>query len=207
MAVSVQQASPSPGVSTGATIGVGEQLRQWRLRRRYSQLELSNRAEISTRHLSFVETARSAPSREMLLRLADHLEVPLRERNQLLLAAGFAPIYSEAAYDSAPLAAVRQALDLVLRAHEPYPAVVVDRWWNLLAANDAIGRMTAGLPADLLEPPVNVLRLTLHPRGWHRASSTSVSGAASAHPAGPAGRVHRRSPAHRFARRASPVPV
>jgi transcriptional regulator with XRE-family HTH domain len=145
--------------------GVGEQLREWRLRRRYSQLELSNRAEISTRHLSFIETARSAPSREMLLRLAEHLDVPLRERNHLLLAGGFAPVYSEAAYDSGPLAAVRQALRQLLRAHEPFPAVVIDRWWNLVEANPALGLFTSGLPAELLAPPVNVLRVTLHPLG------------------------------------------
>jgi transcriptional regulator with XRE-family HTH domain len=145
--------------------GVGEQLREWRLRRRYSQLELAIRAEISTRHLSFVETARSSPSREMLLRLAEHLEVPLRERNHLLLAAGFAPVYSEAALDSGPLTAVRQALQQLLQAHEPFPAVVLDRWWNLLEANSALGLFTAGLPAELLEPPVNVLRATLHPLG------------------------------------------
>lgn len=145
--------------------GVGEQLREWRVRRRYSQLELSNRAEISTRHLSFVETARSAPSREMLLRLAEHLDVPLRERNHLLLAAGFAPVYSEVEFDSEPLAAVRQAVRQVLRAHEPFPAVVVDRWWNLLEANTALGLFTAGLPAEVLAPPVNVLRVTLHPLG------------------------------------------
>jgi transcriptional regulator with XRE-family HTH domain len=145
--------------------GVGEQLREWRVRRRYSQLELSIRAEISTRHLSFVETARSAPSREMLLRLAEHLEVPLRERNHLLLAAGFAPVYTEAALDSAPLAPVRQALRQLLKAHEPFPAVVLDRWWNLLEANAALELFTSALPPELLEPPVNVLRATLHPRG------------------------------------------
>jgi len=147
------------------TTSVGEQLREWRVRRRYSQLELSNRADISTRHLSFVETARSAPSREMLLRLAEHLDVPLRERNRLLLAGGFAPVYSEAGFDSEPLAAVRTALSQVLRAHEPFPAVVVDRWWNVVEANSALGLFTAGLPAELLQPPVNVLRATLHPNG------------------------------------------
>jgi len=146
-------------------IGVGEQLRDWRLRRRYSQLELSNRAEISTRHLSFVETARASPSRDMLLRLAEHLDIPLRERNHLLLAAGFAPVYSQAAFDSKPLTAVRLALRQLLAAHEPFPAVVIDRWWNLLEANAALGLFTAGLPAELLEPPVNVLRATLHPNG------------------------------------------
>ena len=152
-------------VSAAAGTGVGAQLREWRVRRRYSQLELSNRAEISTRHLSFVETARAAPSREMLLRLAEHLDIPLRERNHLLLAAGFAPVYSEAAFNSEPLAPVRQALRQLLRAHEPFPAVVVDRWWNLVEANSALGLFTAGLPAELLVPPVNVLRATLHPLG------------------------------------------
>src|SRR5215471_20190645 len=142
---------------------VGELLRQWRERRRISQLDLSIEADISTRHLSFVETGRSRPSRDMVLRLADSLDVPLRERNHLLLAAGYAPAYGEASLDAPQMAAVRQAIRLVLKAQEPFPAVVVDRGWNLVDANSAIGLLTAGAAPELLEPPVNVLRLSLHP--------------------------------------------
>ncbi len=144
---------------------VGELLRQWRERRRISQLDLSIQADISTRHLSFVETGRSAPSRDMVLHLADNLEVPLRERNQLLLAAGYAPVYGESALDAPQMAAVRQAVRLVLKAHEPYPAVVVDRKWNLVDANETISLLTAGAAPELLAPPVNALRLSLHPQG------------------------------------------
>ena len=144
---------------------VGELLRQWRERRRISQLDLSIQADISTRHLSFVETGRSSPSRDMVLHLADNLDVPLRERNHLLLAAGYAPVFGESALDSPQMAAVRQAVRLVLKAHEPYPAVVVDRKWNLVDANATIALLTAGAAPALLAPPVNVLRLSLHPQG------------------------------------------
>src|SRR5215510_6330946 len=144
---------------------VGELLRQWRERRRISQLDLSIEADISSRHLSFVETGRSQPSRDMVLRLVDTLDVPLRERNHLLLAAGYAPVYGEAALDAPQMAAVRQAIRLVLKAHEPFPAVVVDRGWNLVDANATIELHTTGVTPRLLEPPVNVLRLTLHPDG------------------------------------------
>jgi transcriptional regulator with XRE-family HTH domain len=144
---------------------VGELLRQWRERRRISQLDLSIQADISTRHLSFVETGRSSPSRDMVLHLADNLDVPLRERNHLLLAAGYAPVFGESALDSPQMAAVRQAVRLVLKAHEPYPAVVVDRKWNLVDANATIALLTAGAAPELLVPPVNVLRLSLHPQG------------------------------------------
>src|SRR5215218_7125223 len=144
---------------------VGELLRQWRERRRRSQLDLALDAEISTRHLSFVETGRSAPSREMVLRLAEQLEVPLRERNSLLLAAGYAPVYSESGLDAAPLAAVRAAIRQLLTAHEPYPAVVIDRNWHMVEANASVGLLLAGVRPDLLEPPVNVLRVSLHPEG------------------------------------------
>jgi transcriptional regulator with XRE-family HTH domain len=144
---------------------VGELLRQWRERRRISQLDLSIQADISTRHLSFVETGRSSPSRDMVLHLADNLDVPLRERNHLLLAAGYAPVFGESALDSPQMAAVRQAVRLVLKAHEPYPAVVVDRKWNLVDANATIALLTAGAAPELLAPPVNVLRLSLHPQG------------------------------------------
>ena len=147
------------------TSPVGELLRQWRERRRISQLDLSIQADISTRHLSFVETGRAQPSRDMVLHLADNLEVPLRERNHLLLAAGYAPVYGETSLDAPQMAAIRQAIRLVLKAHEPYPATVVDRAWNLVDANSTISLLTAGVAPELLEPPVNVLRLSLHPRG------------------------------------------
>ena len=144
---------------------VGELLRHWREHRRLSQLELSNRAEVSTRHLSFVETGRSQPTREMILRLSEQLDVPLRERNGLLLAGGYAPVYPQHALDAPELARVREALRLVLARHQPYPALVIDRWWNLLDANDAVGTLVAGCAPHLLESPVNVLRLSLHPDG------------------------------------------
>ncbi|WP_299789298.1 helix-turn-helix transcriptional regulator [Ramlibacter sp.] len=143
----------------------GDHLRSWRLRRRMSQLDLAGEADISTRHLSFVETGRSAPSREMVLRLAERLEVPLRERNALLVAAGYAPMYRERPLDDPALAAARQAVQLILRGHEPYPALAVDRHWNLLAHNAAVPLLLAGVAAQLLQPPVNVLRLSLHPQG------------------------------------------
>jgi transcriptional regulator with XRE-family HTH domain len=144
---------------------VGELLRQWREHRRLSQLALALDAEISTRHLSFVETGRSTPSREMVLRLAEQLELPLRERNSLLLAAGYAPVYAESGLDSAPMAAVRAAIRQLLTAHEPYPAVVVDRSWNLVDANASVALFTADVRPDLLTPPANVLRASLHPEG------------------------------------------
>jgi transcriptional regulator with XRE-family HTH domain len=151
--------------TTASRSPVGELLRLWRERRRISQLDLSIDADISTRHLSFVETGRSQPSRDMVLRLADSLDVPLRERNHLLLAAGYAPLYGEAPLSAPQMAAVRQAIRLVLKAHEPFPAVVVDRGWNLVDANATIELLTAGAAPQLLEPPVNVLRLALHPDG------------------------------------------
>ena len=144
---------------------VGELLRQWRERRRLSQLELSIQADISTRHLSFVETGRSAPSRDMVLRLAEHLELPLRERNHLLLAGGYAPVYPESPLDADELSPVRDAVRQVLAGHEPHPAVVVDRGWNLVDANASLTVLLSGLPESLLAPPVNVLRLSLHPDG------------------------------------------
>ncbi len=143
----------------------GEHLRQWRQRRRLSQLDLASDAAISTRHLSFVETGRASPSREMVLRLAERLDIPLRERNALLVAAGFAPMYRERALDDPALAAARQAVDLILKAHEPYPALAIDRHWNLVSHNRTVPLLMADAAPDLLEPPVNVLRLSLHPRG------------------------------------------
>jgi transcriptional regulator with XRE-family HTH domain len=147
---------------------VGELLRAWRERRRLSQLDLSIQADISTRHLSFVETGRSTPSREMVLRLADQLEVPLRERNRLLLAAGYAPLYPETALGAPRLSVVRQALRQVLAGHEPYPAAVVDRGWNLVDANSSSAMLTEGIAPELLAPPMNVLRASLHPDGLAR---------------------------------------
>ncbi|HEX7887763.1 MAG TPA: helix-turn-helix transcriptional regulator [Ramlibacter sp.] len=143
----------------------GEHLRAWRLRRRMSQLDLASEADISTRHLSFVETGRSLPSREMVLRLAERLDVPLRERNALLVAAGYAPMYRERPLDDPALATAREAVQLILRSHEPYPALAVDRHWNLLAHNATVLPLLAGVDAALLQPPVNVLRLSLHPQG------------------------------------------
>lgn len=150
---------------TLATRPVGDLLREWRQRRRMSQLDLALEAEISTKHLSFLETGRSRPSREMVLHLAEQLAVPLRERNALLGAAGFAPAYPERDLSDPAMAAARQAVDMVLAAHAPYPALAVDRHWNLVSANDAVGRLLLGVDATLLAPPVNVLRMTLHPAG------------------------------------------
>ncbi|MGW4831363.1 helix-turn-helix domain-containing protein [Amycolatopsis japonica] len=154
-------------VTTTVSAGrpVGELLREWRDRRRISQLDLAISADISTRHLSFVETGRSKPSREMVLRLGEHLEVPLRERNQLLLAAGYAPAYAETGLAAPELEAVRKAVRQLMTGHEPYPAAVVDRWWNLVDANASISLMTDLVSPALMTAPVNVLRVTLHPDG------------------------------------------
>jgi transcriptional regulator with XRE-family HTH domain len=149
-----------------APLGVGDLLRDWRQRRRLSQLDLSNEAAVSARHLSFVETGRSKPSRELVLHLAEHLDVPLRERNSLLMAAGYAPVYRERSLDDAEMDPVRGALDMILAGHEPYPSVIVDRRWNLVTANAAaLTLFTAGVSPALLEPPVNVVRLGTHPEG------------------------------------------
>ena len=144
---------------------IGSLLRAWRERRRLSQMALALDAEISTRHLSFLETGRARPSREMVLRLAEHLRVPLREQNELLLAAGFAPQYPHRPLTSASLREVRDMVQRVLDGHAPYPALAIDRHWNLQAANAAVMSLLSGVDATLLEPPVNVLRLSLLPRG------------------------------------------
>ena len=144
---------------------VGELLRDWRQRRRLSQLALAAEADVSTRHVSFLETGRARPSREMLLRLAERLEIPLRERNALLVAGGYAPVYPERSLDDPALQAARTAVDLVLAGHEPYPAIAVDRHWTLVAANRAVPPLLVGVGPELLRPPVNVLRLSLHPAG------------------------------------------
>ncbi len=147
---------------------VGPLLREWRKLRRRTQLDLALDAGISARHLSFVETGRSRPSPEMVLLLSEQLEVPLRERNQLLLAAGHAPAIPEHSIEDPELAPVREALDLILAAQEPYPAVVVDRGWNLVAANSAMTALASWVDPVLLAPPVNVMRVGLHPRGLAR---------------------------------------
>jgi transcriptional regulator with XRE-family HTH domain len=128
-------------------------------------MELALEADVSTRHLSFVETGRSKPSRDMVVKLAEHLDVPLRERNELLLAAGYAPAYPESSFEDAEMTAVRDAVKRLLAAHEPYPAVAVDRRWELLDGNAGVPLITAGAAAHLLEPPINALRLSLHPEG------------------------------------------
>jgi len=146
---------------------VGSLLREWRERRHLTQLELALDAGISARHLSFVETGRSKPGREMMLRVLEQLKVPFREQNRLLLAAGHAPAYPERSLDDPDLAPVRDALDLVLSGHEPYPAVAVDRVWNMIAANSSMLALAEGVEIDpkLLKPPINVIRIGLHPRG------------------------------------------
>lgn len=144
---------------------VGDVLRDWRQRRRFSQLDLAGEAEISTRHLSFVESGRAAPSRDMLLRLAEPLRLTLRERNRLLLAGGYAPHYPERPLASSDMAAARTAVEAVLAAHAPFPALAVDRAWNLIAANSALDPLLADVAPRLLEPPSNVLRLSLAPDG------------------------------------------
>jgi transcriptional regulator with XRE-family HTH domain len=143
----------------------GDLLRQWREHRRMSQLELSIQAEVSARHLSFVETGRSTPSRDMVIRLSERLDVPLRERNQLLVAAGYAPVYSQTVLESPHMSAVLAAVRRVLSGHEPFPAAVVDRNWNLVEQNTSFDVFTRGADPALLESPLNVMRLALHPDG------------------------------------------
>src|SRR5262245_21940367 len=150
---------------TTSVLSFGDLLRAWRQRRRWSQLDLACRADISTRHLSFLETGRSAPSRDMVLHLAEHLALPLRERNVLLTAAGYAPAFAERALDDPALAAARQAVELVVKGHDPFPAVAIDRHWTLVTANAAATRLLGEVGPPLLRPPVNVLRLSLHPAG------------------------------------------
>jgi transcriptional regulator with XRE-family HTH domain len=153
-------ARPAP-----ATPPVGQLLREWRERRRISQLDLSIQADISARHLSFVETGRSRPTPGMILRLSEQLDVPLRERNALLLAGGYAPVYPEHSLDEPELTRLRVALRQILTGHEPYPALVVNRWWEMLDGNAAVAVLTEGCDPALLTPPVNALRTSLHPDG------------------------------------------
>lgn len=151
--------------TVAAGSGIGSMLRDWRQRRRLSQLDLALEAGVSARHLSFIETGRARPSAEMVIRLADQLDIPLRVRNQLLLSAGYAPAYGQHGLEAPEMGPVREALERVLGGHEPYPALVVDRHWGMVAANRAVGLLTSGVAPALLEEPVNVLRLALHPDG------------------------------------------
>jgi transcriptional regulator with XRE-family HTH domain len=144
---------------------IGDHLRAWRQRRRLSQLDLALEAEISTKHLSFLETGRSQPSRDMVLKLAEQLEIPLRERNVLLVAAGYAPVFPERPLADPAMQSARKAVDLVLKGHEPYPAIAIDRHWTLVAHNAAIPPLLSFADPSLLRPPLNVLRLSLHPKG------------------------------------------
>ncbi|WP_256701867.1 helix-turn-helix domain-containing protein [Burkholderia sp. SRS-W-2-2016] len=160
--------------ATAASRTVGDLLREWRQRRRMSQLLLATEAEISTRHLSFVESGRALPSREMVMHLAERLDVPLRARNALLVAAGYAPLFRERPLSDPQLAAAREAVELVLKGHEPYPALAIDRHWTIVATNNALAPLLSGASPELLQPPVNALRLSLHPQGiaasivnWH----------------------------------------
>lgn len=147
------------------TAPAGHLIKAWREQRRLSQLDLAGEAEISQKHLSFIESGRSAPSREMIVRLAEHLDIPLRERNALLLAAGFAPLYRDRPLDDPALVRARASIERLLKAHEPFPALAVDRHWTMIAANSAVTALIAGVEPELLRPPVNVLRLSLHPKG------------------------------------------
>jgi transcriptional regulator with XRE-family HTH domain len=170
--LSLPQASPSGPASASRT--VGELLRDWRQRRRMSQLLLAAEADISTRHLSFVESGRALPSREMVMHLAERLDVPLRARNMLLVAAGYAPLFRERPLTDPQLTAAREAVELVLKGHEPYPALAIDRHWTIVTANRALAPLLGAASEALLAPPVNALRLSLHPDGiassivnWH----------------------------------------
>ena len=144
---------------------IGDHLREWRQRRRMSQLDLACEAEISARHLSFVETGRSTPSREMILHLAEQLEIPVRERNVLLVTAGYAPVFPERTLDDPQLSAARAAIDQMLEGHKPYPAFAIDRRWDIVASNGALMQMYDGVLAELMQAPINAMRLSLHPQG------------------------------------------
>jgi transcriptional regulator with XRE-family HTH domain len=148
-----------------ANTSVGALVRTWRLQRGLSQLDLAVEAEISQKHLSFIESGRSTPSRDMVLQLAEHLDVPLRERNAMLLAAGFAPIFRDRPLTDPALARAVATIERLLKAHEPYPALTVDRHWNMVSANSAVPPLFAAVDPELMKPPVNVLRVSLHPRG------------------------------------------
>ncbi|RZL01316.1 MAG: XRE family transcriptional regulator [Rubrivivax sp.] len=160
----MDHATSTPSRPTG-TDSFGAHLRYWRQRRRLSQLALAAQADLSTRHLSCVETGRALPGRDVVLRLAERLEVPLRERNTLLVAAGYAPMYQQRRLDEPSMAVPRRAIELLLKAHEPYPALAIDRHWTLVTANAMVPLFLAGVDPSLLEGTVNVLRLSLHPKG------------------------------------------
>jgi transcriptional regulator with XRE-family HTH domain len=153
--------APPPSAATP----IGGLLRAWRERRRLSQLDLAGAADISARHISFLETGRSVPSRAMLLRLSERLQIPLRERNALLLSAGYAPMYAERRLDDPALQQARKAVELVIVGHSPYPALAIDRHWTLVSANASVAVLRQGIDPRLMQPPVNVLRLGLHPDG------------------------------------------
>jgi transcriptional regulator with XRE-family HTH domain len=170
--LSATQSAPPGAPSMSRT--VGDLLREWRQRRRMSQLLLASEADISTRHLSFVESGRALPSREMVMHLAERLDVPLRARNALLVAAGYAPLFRERPLTDPQLNAAREAVELVLKGHEPYPALAIDRHWTIVATNRALAPLVASAKPELLEAPVNAMRLALHPDGiassivnWH----------------------------------------
>ncbi len=156
---------PSSSTATAPAGGIGPLLRVWRGRRRMSQLDLASVAEVSTRHLSYVETGRSSPSRELVLHLARHLDVPLREQNDLLLAAGHAPAHSQLDLTDSAMAPILATLETMLAASEPHPTLVMDRHWNLVLANESAVAFVAGVADHLLGPPLNVVRLTVHPDG------------------------------------------
>jgi transcriptional regulator with XRE-family HTH domain len=163
--MSIVASGPTRPSTNPAGKGVGPLLRGWREQRRVSQLELALRADSSARHISFIETGRSRPSEDMVLRLAEHLDVPVRERNALLLAAGYAPHYPETPLDDPSMDAVRQGMERLIQGYEPYPALVVDATYTVLAANRGITMLLEGVGESLLTPPLNAMRLTLHPEG------------------------------------------
>jgi transcriptional regulator with XRE-family HTH domain len=148
-----------------ATTPIGDLVRSWRERRHLSQLHLAAEADISQKHLSFIESGRTTPSRDMVLLLAEHLEVPLRERNTMLLAAGFAPVFRDRPLSDPALARVLATIERLLEAHEPYPALTLDRHWNMVSANAAVAPLLVAVDPELMKPPVNVLKVSLHPRG------------------------------------------
>jgi transcriptional regulator with XRE-family HTH domain len=154
---------------------VGELIRFWRTQRRLTQMELALDANLSTKHLSFVETGRSSPSRQLLVHLAQHLDLPIAERNRLMLAGGFAPPYLEQPYDGEVMQPLRESLSRLLEAYEPIPALIVDGLWNLIEANRAASLLWDGVDPELLEPPINMLRLGVHPGGLPKISSMTAA--------------------------------
>jgi transcriptional regulator with XRE-family HTH domain len=152
-------------VTKDGSPSIGDHLRGWRERRHLSQLELSLRAEVSARHLSFVETGRAAPGRALILRLGEELQIPLRERNTLLVTAGFAPIFQHRRFDDPALDSVRAILDLAVEKQKPFPAYVIDRHWTVVASNAAVPELYEGVAPELIRSPINVIRLMLDPRG------------------------------------------